>query len=467
MKTDLDANTVTHPEGQERHPASQPVSVETVPASSSWTKAQPAPLMEAVVDKANMARAYRKVVATQGAPGADGMTVHQLADHLKQHWPTLRERLLAGEYHPSPIRAADGRPDEIPKPKGGTRQLGIPTVTDRLIQQALLQVLTPLFDPGFSESSYGYRPQRSAQQAVSAMKAHVAAGHRWVVDLDLEAFFDRVNHDLLMARVARRVRDKRVLRLIRRHLEAGMFQHGLTTPRKQGTSQGGPLSPLMANILLDDVDKELERRGHRFCRYADDMQVYVKSRRAGERVMASLSDFLENSLRLTVNRAKSAVDRPWHRGYLGYTLTRHKQPRLSLAKTSLRRLMQRVREILKRGRGRNIRRVIEALTPVLRGWASYFSLVDVKRPLEALDQWILRRLRDVIWRQWKRPRTRRRRLLALGLDDYRTWKSAGNGRGPWWNAGASHMNQALPQKWFDQLGLTSVRDTVRGLDRSS
>lgn len=418
--------------------------------------------MESVIDSDNMQRAYRRVVANKGAPGADGMTVPQLADHLKQHWPTLRERLLAGEYHPSPVRAV-----EIPKPKGGTRRLGIPTVTDRLIQQALLQVLTPIFDPTFSDSSYGYRPKRGAQQAVSAMKAHVTAGHRWVVDLDLEAFFDRVNHDLLMARVARRVRDKRVLRLIRRYLEAGLFQHGLTTPRKQGTPQGGPLSPLLANILLDDVDKELERRGHRFCRYADDLQIYVRSQRAGERVMASLSDFLENSLRLTVNRDKSAVDRPWNRGYLGYTLTRHKLARLTIAKASLQRLMQRVREILKRGRGRHIRRVIEELVPVLRGWASYFHLVDVKRPLEALDQWVRRRLRGVIWRQWKRPRTRRRKLMALGLDAHRAWKSAGNGRGPWWNAGASHMNQALPGKWFAQQGLISVLDTVRWLTRSS
>jgi len=418
--------------------------------------------MEAVVEKANMARAYRRVVANKGAPGADGMTVHQLAHHLKQYWPTLRERLLAGEYHPSPVRAV-----EIPKPKGGTRQLGIPTVSDRLIQQALLQVLTPIFDPGFSASSYGYRPRRSAQQAVSAMKAHVTTGHQWVVDLDLEAFFDRVNHDLLMARVARRVRDKRVLRLIRRYLEAGMFQDGLTTPRRQGTPQGGPLSPLLANILLDDVDKELERRGHRFCRYADDVQVYVKSQRAGERVMASLSEYLESSLRLTVNRTKSAVDRPWYRGYLGYTLTRQTLPRLTPAKASVQRLMQRIREILKRGRGRNIRRVIGELTPVLRGWASYFSLVDVKRPLEAVDQWIRRRLRCVIWRQWKCPRTRRRKLLALGLDEQRAWKSAGNGRGPWWNAGALHMRHALPNRWFAQRELLSVLDAVRGLSRSS
>ena len=462
MKTETDANTVTHPEGQEQNSTPRPVSVETIPASLSWTKAASASLMERVVDPVNMEGAYRKVVANKGAPGVDSMTVHQLAGHLKQYWPTLRERLLADAYHPSPIRATT-----IPKPKGGTRQLGIPTVTDRLIQQALSQVLMPIFDPGFSESSYGYRPKRSAKQAVSAMKAHVTAGHRWVVDLDLEAFFDRVNHDLLMARVARRVDDKRVLRLIRRYLEAGMFQHGLPTPRRRGTPQGGPLSPLLANILLDDMDKALERRGHRFCRYADDLQVYVRSRRAGERVMASLSDFLGSSLKLTVNRAKSAVDRPWNRGYLGYTLTRHKRPKLTLAKASLQHLMQRVREILKRGRGRNIRRVIEELTPVLRGWASYFSLVDVKRPLEALDQWMRRRLRCVIWRQWKRPQTRRRKLLALGLDEQRAWKSAGNGRGPWWNAGASHMNQALPRKWFDRLGLISVLDTVRWLSRSS
>ena len=325
----------------------------------------------------------------------------------------------------------------------------------------------PIFDPGFSESSYGYRPRRSAKQAVSAMKAHVTAGHRWVVDLDLEAFFDRVNHDLLIARVARHIDDKRVLRLIRRYLEAGMFQHGLPTPRRQGTPQGGPLSPLLANILLDDMDKALERRGHRFCRYADDVQIYVRSRRAGERVMGSLSEYLESSLRLTVNRRKSAVDRPWLRGYLGYSLTRHKQSKLTLAKTSLTRMMQRVREILKRGRGRNIQRVIEGLRPVLRGWANYFNLVDVKRPLEALDQWIRRRLRGLIWRQWKRRATRRRKLRGLGLDAYRAWKSAGNGRGPWWNAGASHMNQALPRKWFYDQGLISILDTVRWLKRSA
>ncbi len=462
MKTDHDANTVTHPEGQGQYSESQPVSVETSPASLSWTKAEPTSLMERVVDPENMERAYRRVVANKGAPGVDGMTVYQLTDHLKTYWPTLRERLLADQYHPSPIRATT-----IPKPKGGTRQLGIPTVTDRLIQQALSQVLMPIFDPGFSESSYGYRPKRSAKQAVSAMKAHVTAGHRWVVDLDLEAFFDRVSHDLLMARVARRVDDKRVLRLIRRYLETGMFQHGLPTPRRQGTPQGGPLSPLLANILLDDMDKELERRGHRFCRYADDVQVYVKSWRAGERVMGSVSEYLESSLRLTVNRRKSAVDRPWRRGYLGYRLTWHKQSKLTLAKTSLKRIMQRVREILKHGRGRNIQRVIEGLRPVLRGWANYFNLVDVKRPLEALDQWIRRRLRGLIWRQWKRPATRRRKLRGLGLDGHRAWKSAGNGRGPWWNAGASHMNQALPRKWFYDQGLISVLDTVRWFKRCS
>ncbi|EHA17526.1 group II intron reverse transcriptase/maturase [Halomonas sp. HAL1] len=462
MKTETDANTVTHPEGQGQYPASRPVSVETIPASLSWTKAEPTSLMERVVDPENMERAYRKVVANKGAPGVEGMTVHQLADHLKQYWPTLRERLLADEYHPSPIRAAT-----IPKPKGGVRQLGIPTVTDRLIQQALSQVLMPIFDPLFSESSYGYRPRRSAKQAVSAMKAHVTAGHRWVVDLDLEAFFDRVNHDLLMARVARRVDDKRVLRLIRRYLEAGMFQQGLPTPRRQGTPQGGPLSPLLANILLDDMDKELEHRGHRFCRYADDVQVYIKSRRAGERVMESLSEYLESSLRLTVNRRKSAVDRPWKRDYLGYSLTRHKQSKLTLAKTSLKRMMQRVREILKRGRGRHLQQVIKELKPILRGWANYFDLVDVKRPLEALDQWIRRRLRGLLWRQWKRPQTRHRNLRGLGLDAPCAWKSAGNGRGPWWNAGASHMNQALPRKWFYDQGLISVLETVRGLKRSS
>ncbi|WP_447042433.1 group II intron reverse transcriptase/maturase [Vreelandella sp. H-I2] len=308
MKTEHDANTVIHREEPEQ---------KSVP---------PAPLMEAALAAHNMQRAYRRVVANKGAPGIDGMTVQTLVDHLKQHWPTLREQLLTDTYSPQPVRAA-----VIPKPKGGTRRLGIPTVTDRLIQQALLQLLTPIFDPDFSESSFGYRPKRSVKQAVLAMKSHVEAGHYWVVDLDLEAFFDRVNHDVLMARVARRVEDKRVLCLIRRYLEAGTFEHGLVMPRRQGTPQGGPLSPLLANILLDDVDKELERQGHRFCRYADDVQVYVKSWCAGEQVMASLSEYL-SSLKLAVNRAKSAVDRPWKRDYLGYRITLDKPPALTLAK---------------------------------------------------------------------------------------------------------------------------------------
>lgn len=423
-KADTDPNRTAYPEGQGKNPESRPVGAESCPASSSWTNAESSWLMEQVVATGNMQRAYQRVMRNKGAPGADGMTVVQLADHLKRHWPVLRERLLAGEYHPGPIRAV-----EIPKPQGGMRQLGIPTVVDRLIQQALLQVLMPIFDPEFSESSYGYRPKRNAQQAVSAMKSHVEAGHRWVADLDMTAFFDRVNHDLLMARVARRVRDRRVLRLIRRFLEAGVVEHVRVVKRQQGTPQGGPLSPLLANILLDDVDRELERRGHRFCRYADDLQVYVGSRRAGQRVMDSLSDYLENSLRLEINRRKSAVDRPWRRSFLGYQLTFHRQPRLTLAPTSLRRLIQRVQAVFRRGRGGSFQRVLKELAPVLRGWASYYRRVDVKRPLETLDGWIRRRLRCLLWRQWKRVYPRVRRLMKLGLPKERAWRSATNGRG--------------------------------------
>lgn len=457
-KADTDPNRTAYPEGQGQNPESRLVGAESCPASSSWTNAESSSLMEQVVSADNMQRAYQRVMRNKGAPGVDGMTVAQLADHLKHHWSVLRERLLTGEYRPAAVRAV-----EIPKPKGGTRLLGIPTVTDRLIQQALLQVLTPIFDPFFSTSSYGYRPGKSAQQAVAAMKSHVGAGHRWVVDLDLTAFFDRVNHDLLMARVARRVRDRRILRLIRRFLEAGVFQHGVATIRQQGTPQGGPLSPLLANLLLDDLDRELEQRGHRFCRYADDLQVYVRSRRAGERVMASLSDYLENSLRLEVNRRKSAVDRPWRRSFLGYQLTFHRQPRLTLAPTSLRRLIQRVQAVFRRGRGGSFQRVLKELAPVLRGWASYYRRVDVKRPLETLDGWIRRRLRCLLWRQWKRVYPRVRRLMKLGLPKERAWRSATNGRGPWWNAGASHLNHALPVSWFMDQGLVSILGTIQRL----
>lgn len=454
----LQEKTVTPSPG--RYPRMTADRAQTSAASVAWTNAEPDTLMERVLAPANLRRAYQRVVRNKGAPGADGMTVDQLAGHVKQYWATLEARLLAGEYHPQVVRAV-----EIPKPQGGTRQLGIPSVVDRLIQQALLQQLTPIFDPLFSDYSYGFRPGRSAHQAIETARNHVAAGHRWCVELDLEKFFDRVNHDILMACVQRHVEDKRVLRLIRRYLEAGVMSGGIVSRRQEGAPQGGPLSPLLSNILLDELDRELERRGHRFVRYADDANIYVRSPRAGERVMAGVECFLNERLKLTLNRDKSRVAGSWKCDYLGYGMSWHAQPRLRVATMSLCRLRDRLRVLLRGARGRKMADVIARINPVLRGWAGYFKLSQSRRPLEELDGWVRHKLRCALWRQWKRPSTRARNMMRLGLSEARARKSASNGRGPWWNSGASHMNQALPKKLWDRLGLVSILDTINRLSR--
>jgi RNA-directed DNA polymerase len=408
--------------------------------------------MEEVLNRENMLAAYHRVVGNQGAPGVDGITVDELESLIHQRWEAIREEVLSGTYVPNAVRKV-----EIPKPGGkGVRMLGIPTVLDRLIQQALLQVLQPAFDPTFSDHSFGFRPRRSAHQALDRAKEHIAAGHRWVVDMDLEKFFDRVNHDVLMSRLARRIEDKRILRLIRRYLQAGMMEGGIVSQRSEGTPQGGPLSPLLSNVLLDELDKALEQRGHRFVRYADDCNIYVRSRRAGERVLDSIERFLKKRLRLKVNREKSAVDRPWKRKFLGYTFTMHFQPKLKVAPESVKRLKGRLREMFRRGRGRSLRRVIGELRPVLVGWVSYYRKSEVRNVFEQLDQWIRRKLRVILWRQWKRNWTRAKEMTRRGLSHQQAWASATNGRGPWWNAGASHMNRAVPTRYLSQLGLVSL-----------
>ncbi len=415
-------------------------------------------LLEEVLCRENVMAAYRRVVSNGGAAGVDGMRVEDLMPYCREHWAAIREELYRGTYRPQPVRRVS-----IPKPGGGERLLGIPTVLDRMIQQALHQVLQPIFDPTFADESYGFRPGRSALDAVERARSHLRAGHRWVVDLDIASFFDRVNHDVLMARVARRIKDKRALRLIRRYLEAGVLEGGVVSPRREGTPQGGPLSPLLSNILLDELDRELRRRGHRFVRYADDCNVYVRSKAAGERVMASLERFLAKRLRLRVNRAKSAVDRPWKRTFLGYTVTMEYRARLQVSPESVRRLKAKLRPLLRRGRGASLARTCGELAPILRGWTAYYRNVETKRSFEVLDEWIRRKLRVIYWRQWKRPKTRYRELRRRGIDPARARVSAGNGRGPWWNAGARHMNHAVPTQTLRRIGLVSVLDEHRRL----
>jgi RNA-directed DNA polymerase len=434
---------------------------ETGAATDGRTKSEDGLLMERVVDRANMRLAYRRVMRNKGSAGVDGLSVEDLGDWLKTHWSSVKQALLAGSYIPRAVRRVD-----IPKPTGGMRTLGVPTVVDRLIQQAVHQVLQPILEPTFSASSFGFRPGRSALDAVRQAQAYVQSGQHWVVDIDLEKFFDRVNHDVLMARVARHVQDRTVLKLIRRFLEAGMMAQGLVQERTEGTPQGGPLSPLLSNTLLNDLDRKLESRGVAFCRYADDCNIYVGSEAAGRRVMTRTRAYLERVLKLRVNEAKSAVARPSTRKFLGYRVAvRQGQAHIRVAPESIQRLIDRVRALLRQGRGWSLARTIQTLNPLLRGWATYFRLNTQRRRMEDLDGWLRRRLRCLLWRQWKQPKTRERRMIELGLRPERAWKSSVNGRGPWWNAGSHHLKQALPNAYLEKMGLISIRATVDRLQR--
>ena len=425
-------------------------------AVSGRTKAEPSVTMEAVTDRANMMLAYQRVVENKGAAGVDNLSTLDLKPWLKQHWQGVKVSLTAGSYLPRAIRKVD-----IPKPNGDVRTLGVPTVVDRLIQQAIAQRLSPLVEPHFSHSSYGFRPNRNAWQAVQQAQQYIRSGKRWVVDMDLEKFFDRVDHDILMSKLAHLIEDKRLLKLIRRFLEVEMMANGQRVTRDRGMPQGGPLSPLLSNILLDSLDKELEQRGHSFCRYADDCNIYVSSQKAGESLLTDITEFLSKELKLQVNADKSAVAKPWERKFLGYSFTRHKESRVKIAAQSVSRFKDKIREMTTRHCSRSINETIHVMTPVLRGWISYFRLTKVKGVLEELDGWIRRKLRCLLWRQWKRVYTRARNLMKAGLTEERAWWSATNQRGAWWNAGASHMNQAFRKGWFDKMGLVSLLECHR------
>ena len=413
-------------------------------------------LMEEVLRQENLMRAYKRVKSNKGAAGVDGMTVDELMPYCQLHWEEIKDQLRNGTYKPQPVKRV-----EIPKPDGGTRMLGIPTVLDRLIQQAILQVLTPIYDPMFSDNSHGFRPGRSAHGAILKALEYIVGGYDWVVDMDLSKFFDRVNHDVLMSRIARRVKDKQLLRLIRRYLQAGMMEGGVTSPRTEGTPQGGPLSPLLSNILLDELDKELESRGHRFCRYADDFTIYVKSEAAGRRVMETLTTFLEKRLRLKVNQEKSAVARPWERKFLGYSFTDESKPRTRVAPKSVEKLKQKLKPIWKRGKGQSMKMTIKELNQIIVGWASYYRLSELIWPLKKLDSWIRRRLRCIIWRHWKTPRTRLKNLMKRGVPIYIAKPAAYANAGPWKAAKLPGMNMAFPNKTLKQWGLKTLLDEHR------
>jgi len=408
-------------------------------------------VMEEVCERENCLQALKRVKSNKGSPGIDGMKVEELSGHLREHWPAIRGQLLNGTYKPQPVKRV-----EIPKPDGGVRQLGIPTVLDRMVQQAVMQVLQRRWDPEFSEHSHGFRPGRSAHQAVAKAQRYVAEGRRWVVDLDLEKFFDRVNHDKLMAAVARRVADTRVLKLVRAFLTAGVMENGLVGSVEEGTPQGGPLSPLLSNLVLDELDRELERRKHCFVRYADDCNIYVSSQRAGERVKRSITGFITRRLKLKVNEQKSAVARSAERKFLGFSFTNAREPKRRIASKAVVRFKQKVRELTGRTRGISLERMMKELAIYLQGWRGYFGFCQTPSVLQALDQWIRRRLRSVIWKQWKRGRLRFRKLCERGVSKTLAAQTAGSAHGPYRIANSPAMSYAFPIAYFDSLGLPQL-----------
>lgn len=443
-KTQLEMAFTTTTRGE----APKTVGEGTEPAMAKSATERPATerLMEEVCERENVNKALQRVRSNKGGPGIDGMTVDKLRDYLLDHWPAIREHLIAGTYKPSAVKRAI-----IQKPDGGERKLGIPTALDRLIQQAILQVLQPIWDSTFSDQSYGFRPGRSAHQAVAKAQEYIGQGKAIVVDMDLEKFFDRVNHDILMSRIARRVTDKRLLKLIRAYLTAGVLENGLVSPTDEGTPQGGPLSPLLSNIMLDDLDKELGKRGHSFVRYADDCNIYVKTERAGQRVMESVKNFLTKKLKLKVNEKKSAVGKPYERKFLGFSFTRGKELKRRIAPAALKRFKTTVRELT--GKSRSIRQTVKELAKYLTGWRGYFGFSQTPSILEKLESWIRRRLRSIIWRQWKRGKTRYKELRKRRIPHDQAAVAAGAPKGTWRMARHATVQQAFPNAYFDSLGL--------------
>ncbi len=453
QKNQVELNLGTGATGETRRAAAEETEARAA-RTDIESRAADGPSMEAIVERNNLKKALARVKANKGAAGSDGMTVEDLAPYLKEHWPTIRAQLLDGSYKPQPVRRV-----EIPKASGGTRPLGIPTVLDRFIQQAVMQVLQADWDRTFSEASFGFRPGRSAHQAVERAQALIASGHNVVVDIDLEKFFDRVNHDILMGLVAKRVTDKRILKLIRGFLTAGVLADGLVSPTEEGTPQGGPLSPLLSNLMLDVLDKELEKRSHRFVRYADDCNIYVRSRRAGERVMAGIEQFLVKRLKLRVNKAKSAVAKPNVRKFLSFSFTSGRTPRRRIAPQAIDRFKARVRELTRRTCGRSLSQVAKELSCYLIGWRGYFGFCETPSVLDKLDQWTRRRLRAIAWKQWKRGRTRFARLRRRGVGRDLAAKTAGSPHGPWRLSNSPALTIALPNVFFASLGLVTLAPT--------
>jgi RNA-directed DNA polymerase len=408
-------------------------------------------LMDLILSRENLIEALKRVEKNKGSHGIDGMSVKSLRRHLYENWDTLCDSLRKGTYQPNPVRRV-----EIPKPNGGVRLLGIPTVIDRFIQQAIAQVLTPLFDPTFSEHSYGFRPSRRGHDAVRKARGYISEGYRWVIDMDLEKFFDKVNHDKLMGILASRIQDRLVLKLIRKYLQAGIMINGVVYDAEEGTPQGGPLSPLLSNILLDKLDKELERRGHKFVRYADDCNIYMKSKKAGERVMNSITCFIEQKLKLKVNRGKSAVDRPWKRKFLGFSFTFNKKPKVRIANESIKRLKAKIRKLTSRSKPISMEVRIEKMNQYLTGWCGYFALADTPSKFKEFDEWIRRRLRMIEWKQWKNPKTRVRKLKSLGVPDQKAYEW-GNSRKKFWRIASSPiLHKTLDNSYWSNQGLKSL-----------